>query len=334
MVFAFVSTRAFRKLRPRLPRAWQAAREVTGRLTEALGGIRVIKGFHALEREEEVFRAGVLRLFENVRSTLTTSAGVTSLGSFLVGAASVIVLGYGGHLILDPSGWTMGELFSFTMFLAFLVGPIVQMANIGTQMTEAFAGLDRTAELLSKPDEDDGPAAHDRDAADRRTRAPIENVTFAYDEGKPVLHDIEFEAPAGTVVALVGSSGSGKSTLAGAGGVLPGSGRRGASWSTASTSRRSSWPATASQLGLVLQDDFLFDGTIRENLLFRTPGRFGGRASKMPRSRAYVSEFTDKLPDKARHRDRRTRRQAVRRPTPTRDHRARDPRGPAHSVTG
>jgi len=146
-LFALVSTRAFRRLRPAFRERGRVQAEVTGRLTEALNGIRIIKGFHALERENALFRAGVQRIFENIRTTLTTTAAVTSLGTFFVGLASVVILGYGGRLILRDA-LTVGELFSFTLFLAFLIGPIVQMANIGTQMTEALAGLDRTSELL------------------------------------------------------------------------------------------------------------------------------------------------------------------------------------------
>ena len=153
-LFGIVSTMAFKTLRPAFREHGAIRAEVKGRLTESLGGIRVIKGFHAIEREREVFHEGVMRLFANVRTTLTTSAAVTSLGTFFMGLASVLVMGYGGRLILQGS-LTLGELFSFTIFLGFLVAPIVQMANIGTQMTEAFAGLDRTAELMSQPGEDD-----------------------------------------------------------------------------------------------------------------------------------------------------------------------------------
>ena len=154
--FAFVSAKAFSKLRPAFRERGRIRAEVTGRLTEALGGIRVIKGFHALEKEGEIFYAGVMRIFDNVKTTLTTSSLVTSLGTFFMGLASVLILGYGGYLILQ-GGLTIGQLVSFTLFLGFLIAPVVQMANIGTQMTEAFAGLDRTAELLSWPQEDDDP---------------------------------------------------------------------------------------------------------------------------------------------------------------------------------
>jgi subfamily B ATP-binding cassette protein MsbA len=292
LLFAVVSTRAFGQLRPAFRERGKIRAEVTGRLTETLGGIRIIKGFHALKRESEVFHTGVLRIFHNVRTTLTTTAAVTSLGTFFVGLASVIILGYGGRLILAGQ-LTIGELFSFTLFLAFLIGPIVQMANIGTQMTEALAGLDRTMELLSQPGEDDDP---------RRTqkmpriegRVEFEHVSFAYNEGEPVLRDISFDVKPGTVVALVGSSGSGKSTLAALAVSFldPDEGRVLVDGVDLTTVELASY---RSQLGLVLQDDFLFDGTIRENLLFARSEASTDEVEEAAR-RAHVLEFSNRLP--------------------------------------
>ena len=292
-LFGFVSTRAFQTLRPAFRERGELRAEVTGRLTEALGGIRVIKGFHAIEKEGEIFEAGVLRIFQNVKRTLTTSSTVTSLGTFFIGTAGVLIMGYGGRQILQGS-LTLGDLFSFTLFMGFLIAPILQMANIGTQMTEAFAGLDRTAELLSWPSEDDDP---------RRTRTMpsvdghlvFEDVSFAYDEDKPVLRGINFEAEPGTVIPLVGSSGSGKSTLAGLAATFltPDSGRVLMDGVDLATVKLSSY---RSQLGLVLQDDFLFDGTIRENLLFARPGATEVELQDAA-EQAYVTEFTDRFPD-------------------------------------
>ncbi|MCP3914366.1 MAG: ABC transporter ATP-binding protein [bacterium] len=292
VLFAFVSTRAFGRLRPAFRERGKIRAEVTGRLTEALGGIRIVKGFHALEREGDVFHSGVMRIFENVKTTLTTSAAVTSLGTFFVGVASVIILGYGSRLIL-AGDLSIGQLFSFALFLAFLVGPIMQIANIGTQMTEAFAGLDRTAEILSQPGEDDDPR--------RNTKMPavdghvtFENVNFAYEPGKPVLRDISFDVPAGNVVALVGSSGSGKSTLAALAisFLNPDEGTILVDGIDLSTVELASY---RSQLGLVLQDDFLFDGTIHENLLFARPDASIEAVEEAAR-RAHVLEFTDRMP--------------------------------------
>ncbi len=293
VAFAVVSTRAFKTLRPAFRERGAIRAEVTGRLTEALGGIRVIKGFHAIDKEAEIFETGVLRIFENVKATLITSSGVTSLGAFFMGGASVLVMGYGGRLIIQDQ-LTLGELFSFTLFLGFLIAPIVQMANIGTQMTEAFAGLDRTSELLSWPREDDDP---------RRTveMPPIdghvvfEDVHFAYDEDKPVLRGISFEAPPGTVVALVGSSGSGKTTTAGLAATFlePDQGRVLVDGHDLRDVKLASY---RDQLGLVLQDDFLFDGTITENLLFARPDAADQEVQEAA-EKAHVTEFTDRFPD-------------------------------------
>ena len=291
--FAFVSTKAFQTLRPAFRERGAIRAEVTGRLTEALGGIRVIKGFHAVDKEGEIFHAGVMRIFENVKTTLRTSSLVTSLGAFFMGLASVLIMGYGGHLILLDQ-LTVGELFAFTLFLGFLIAPVVQMANIGTQMTEAFAGLDRTAELLSWPREDDDP---------RRTiemppingHVAFEDVRFRYEEDKPVLKNVSFKATPGTVIALVGSSGSGKSTLAGLAATFlePDEGRVLIDGIDLREVKLSTY---RDQLGLVLQDDFLFDGTIRENLLFARPDASEDDV-RGAAEQAYVSEFTGRFPD-------------------------------------
>jgi ABC-type multidrug transport system fused ATPase/permease subunit len=291
--FGLVSTKAFKTLRPAFRERGAIRAEVTGRLTETLGGIRIIKGFHAVEKEGEIFEAGVLRVFENVKKTLKASSGVTSLGTFFMGLASVLIMGYGGRLIVQGH-LTLGDLFSFTLFLGFLIAPVVQMANIGTQMTEAFAGLDRTSELLSWPKEDDDPL---------RTivMPPIdghiafEDVDFCYEADKPVLKSISFEAAPGTVIALVGSSGSGKTTMAGLAATFlePGSGRV---MVDGIDLRKVILSSYRRQLGLVLQNDFLFDGTIRENLLFARADATEDQIRDAAR-RAHVLEFTDRFPD-------------------------------------
>ena len=293
VAFALVSTRAFRILRPAFRERGKIRAEVTGRLTEALGGVRIIKGFNAVEQEGEIFEAGVLRIFENVKKTLTTSSGVSSLGAFLMGLASVFVMGYGGTQIVEGN-LTLGDLFSFTLFLGFLIAPIIQMANIGTQMTEAFAGLDRTSELLSWPREDDDPL--------RTVVMPpidghvvFDEVHFRYEEEEPVLKEVSFEAEPGTIIALVGSSGSGKSTMAGFAATFlePDQGRVLVDGVDLRNVKLASY---RDQLGLVLQNDFLFDGTIRENLLFAR-GDATDHELEEAASRAHVKEFTDRFPD-------------------------------------
>jgi subfamily B ATP-binding cassette protein MsbA len=293
LAFGVASTQAFKTLRPAFRERGAIRAQVMGRLNEALGGIRVIKGFHAVEKEGEVFEEGVDRIFQNVKTTLKTSSGVTSLGTFFMGLASVIIMGYGGRLILLGE-MTLGELFSFTLFLGFLIAPILQMANIGTQMTEAFAGLDRTADLLSWPQEDDDPL-RTRTMPTIQGHVRFEDVHFAYEADKPVLHGISFEAEPGTVIALVGSSGSGKSTLAGLAATFlePDEGRVLVDGVDLREVKLASY---REQLGLVLQDDFLFDGTIRENLLFARPDAPEDHLLSAAKQ-AYVTEFTDRFPD-------------------------------------
>jgi ATP-binding cassette, subfamily B, putative efflux pump len=294
VAFGVVTTRAFRTLRPAFRERGKIRAEVTGRLTEALGGIRVIKGFHAVDKEGEIFLEGVMRIFHNVKTTLTTSSLVTSLGTFLMGSASVLILGYGSRLI-DQGQLTNGELVSFILFLGFLIAPVLQMANIGTQMTEAFAGLDRTAELLGWPQEDDDPER-------TVTMPPIvghmrfEDVRFQYDDDKPVLLGVSFEATPGKVVALVGSSGSGKSTMAGLAATFltPDEGRVIVDGIDLRTVNLASY---RKQLGLVFQDDFLFDGTIRENLRFARPSASDAEIDEAA-EKAYVTEFSDRFPER------------------------------------
>ena len=291
--FSFVSTRAFQTLRPAFRERGKIRAEVTGRLTEALGGIRIIKGFHALEKEGEIFHAGVMRIFDNVKTTLTTSSLVSSFGTFFMGMASVMVLGYGSVLITRGE-LSAGDLVSFILFLGFMIAPVIQMANIGTQMTEAFAGLDRTSELLSWKQEDDDPLRTE-EMPDIVGHLSFEDVHFAYEEDKPVLQGVSFEATPGMVVALVGSSGSGKSTMAGLAATFltPDEGRVVVDGVDLRSVKLASY---RSQLGLVFQDDFLFDGSIRENLRFARPAATDAEIEDAAQ-KAYVHEFADRFPE-------------------------------------
>jgi subfamily B ATP-binding cassette protein MsbA len=291
IVFGFISLKAFAYIRPIFRERSVINADVTGRLTESLNGIRVIKGFNAEQQEIRTFEAGVDRLFRNVKKSLTSSSLVTSSATLLLGLASVGIMGLGGNMILDGA-LTVGDFVAFTLYLGFMIAPIVQMSNIGSQMTEAFAGLDRMQEIIELEKEDDD--------ARRTTHMPsiegyirFEQVHFAYEEGKAVLHDISFDAKPGTVTALVGSSGSGKTTIAGlaASFLRPSRGIITVDGQDISQVMLDSY---RSQLGVVLQDDFLYEGTIRENILYPRPDAGDDELMKAAEG-AYVLEFTDRF---------------------------------------
>ncbi len=291
VVFGLISMKAFAHIRPIFRRRGAITAEVTGRLTETLNGIRVIKGFHAEAQEDRVFEDGVERVFGNVRESLTATSLVTSLATLLMGLTSVIIMGVGGTLIINGE-MTVGDFVAFTLYLAFLISPIVQMSNIGTQMTEAFAGLDRMEEILGMEQEEDDPR-RTVELPDLRGHIVFEHVSFAYEAGKDVLRDISFEALPGTVTALVGSSGSGKSTAAGLAASFrtPTRGTVKVDGHDLSTIRLGAY---RSRLGVVLQDEFLFEGTIRDNLLFARPDADEGDLRSAMVS-AHVHEFTDRF---------------------------------------
>lgn len=290
-LFAFIAMKAFGKIRPIFRERGKLNAEVTGRLTETLNGIRVIKGFNAEASENNTFEAGAIRLFENVKSSLTATALVTSSGTFLIGLASAGILAMGGYYMIDDN-LTAGELISFISLLAFMIAPIVQMSNIGSQLTEAFAGLDRTEEIMKMNPEDlleERPIILDNVTGD----IEFKHVFFAYEEGKEVLNDITFKAPPGSVTALVGSSGSGKSTTASlaASFLTPKKGLITIDGHDISKVNLSSY---RKNLGVVLQDDFLFEGTIRENILFPRPDATESELQDAIQG-AYVNEFTDRF---------------------------------------
>lgn len=290
-IFAFIALKAFGKIRPIFKERGKLNAEVTGRLTESLNGVRVIKGFNAEEQENKIFERGADQLFQNVKSSLTATSMVTSLATFLLGVGSVTIMGIGGYLMMNNE-LTTGEFIQFTMLLGFLIFPIVQMSNIGSQFTEAFAGLDRTAEIMAMEPEN---RAEDRPIRLSSMKGDIkfENVSFAYEEGKEVVHSISFDAPLGSVTALVGTSGSGKSTIAGLAATFlkPQSGMITIDGQDLSKVNLDSYRA---YLGVVLQDDFLFEGTIRENILFPRPNATEDQLMNAVKS-AYVNEFTDRF---------------------------------------
>jgi subfamily B ATP-binding cassette protein MsbA len=290
-IFAFIALKAFAYIRPIFRVRGKLNAEVTGRLTETLNGVRVIKGFNAEEQENKTFEEGVERLFQNVKKSLTATALITSSSTLLLGLASAGIMGIGGYFIMQNT-MTYGDFISFTLFLGFMIAPIVQMSNIGSQLTEAMAGLDRTQEIMEMDEEDDSTV---RTVTLGKIKGDIifENVAFSYDENKEVLHDISFDAHAGSVTALVGSSGSGKSTIAGLAATFlnPKGGKVTIDGIDISTVNLSSY---RSNLGVVLQDDFLYEGTIRENILFPRPHATEDQLLAAVQG-AYVNEFTDRF---------------------------------------
>ena len=291
--FVFVLQYAFRILRPIFRERGKINAEVTGRLTESLGGVRVIKGYHAEDREAGVFAVGVGRLLDNVMKSLTMTSALAATATTAVGLLTAIVMSMGGHLIMAHR-WTFGDYLSYNMFLVFMTAPIFQIVAIGTQLTEAFAGLDRTNELMAELEENQSP--------DRTLKLPpiqgnvrFEGVEFAYDPDTPVLHGVSFTAEPGTVTALVGSSGSGKSTIIS---LL-------CAFHTPSKGRvlvdevdlaQVNLDTFRTQLGVVLQESFLFDGTIRENILFSKPDATEAQFLFACRT-ARVDEFAERYPE-------------------------------------
>lgn len=294
VIFGVVSMKAFASIRPIFRDRGKINAEVIGRLTETLNGVRVIKGFNAEKQEIKIFEQGVERLFLNVKKSLTTTSFVTSLGAFLLGMASVAIMGVGAYQIISGP-LTLGEFTAFTLFLGFMIAPIVQMSNIGSQLTEAFAGLDRTEELMNSEPEDNGTTRTEKVGA---IHGDIEfsDVSFAYEEGKDVLKNISFSSKAGSVTALVGTSGSGKTTIAGlvATFMSPSTGTITLDGRDLSKITLESY---RSQLGVVLQDDFLFEGSIKENILFPRPNATEQQLQDAVKA-AHVDEFSNRFENK------------------------------------
>lgn len=290
-LFAIVAMKAFSYIRPIFKMRGVINADVTGRLTETINGVRVIKGFNAEEQENKSFEAGVDRLYMNIRKSLTSTALITSSATLLLGFASAGIMGIGGWMIIKGE-MTFGEFLSFTLYLGFMIAPIVQMSNIGSQLTEAFAGLDRTEEIMNMDPEDD-KSIRTIPLAEIKGNIKFENVSFSYEEGKEVVREINFDAPSGSVTALVGSSGSGKTTIASLAAtfITPDSGKITIDGTDLSKVILTDY---RKYLGVVLQDDFLFEGTIRENILFARPNA-GEEKLTAAVNAAYVNEFTDRF---------------------------------------
>lgn len=292
-IFAVVMLKAFGFIRPIFKNRGKINAEVTGRLTETLNGVRVIKGFNAEEQESKIFEVGVERLYLNVKKSLTATAIISSSSTFLIGLASAGIMGVGGYYVMQNL-MTAGEFFQFIFLLGLLVAPIVQMSNIGSQLSEAMAGLDRTQELMEM-EEEDNPLVRTEIVDGIKGDIVFDNVSFSYEESKEVLHNISFNADAGSVTALVGSSGSGKSTIAGLAATFLNP-KEGIITLDGQDLCKVNLSSYRSQLGVVLQDDFLYEGTIRENILFPRPNATDKELQTAIKG-AYVDEFTNKFED-------------------------------------
>ncbi|MBS1850283.1 MAG: ABC transporter ATP-binding protein [Acidobacteria bacterium] len=294
LCFGVALSKAFSILRPIFRETGRINAEVTGRLAESLGGVRVVKGYHAEKREENVFAGGVRLLLNNVIRSLTATSLMSLSASLLMGLVGAVIMFVGARQIASGA-LTIGGFFTYTLFMGFLVAPIMQIVQIGTQLTEALAGLERTHEILSEQREDKDPR-RTVDLPEIQGDVAFQHVTFSYDGSKTVLDDISFHALPGTVTALVGSSGSGKSTTIGliAAFHIPTAGEVRVDGMDLSTVKLSSY---RTQLGVVLQESFLFDGTIRENVMFSRPD--ASEETVMHACRiARVDEFAESFADR------------------------------------
>ncbi len=294
LCFGLCLQKAFKTIRPIFRERSKINAEVTGRLTESLGGVRVIKGYHAEDREAKAFSVGVLRLLDNVRRSLTAMSLMSLSATVLMGIVGSIVMYMGAHSVAAGQ-LTTGNYVTFVAMLAFMIAPVVGIVNIGTQISEALAGLERTREVLRERPEDEDPE-RTRDAGAIIGDVVFDNVDFAYNPERTVLHGISFEAPPGTVTAFVGPSGSGKSTTIGliAAFHKPTAGTVLVDGVDLNTLKLSSY---RSHLGVVLQETFLFDGTIRDNVMFSRPEATEAQFLEACRI-ARVDEFAEALDEK------------------------------------
>jgi len=292
--FALALNKAFATIRPIFRERGKINAEVTGRLTESLGGVRVIKGYHAEKREENIFAAGVRRLLDNVMRTLTATSLMGLSASVLLGVVGAATMYVGGRQMMAHT-LSPGSYFSYNFLLVFLIAPVMQVVSIGTQLTEALAGLERTQEIMAERPEDQDPK-RSVELRDIVGEVEFENVTFSYDGIHDVLRNVSFRSEPGTVTALVGSSGSGKSTTIGliSAFYVPSQGTVVVDGVDLSTVRLDSF---RTRLGVVLQESFLFDGTIRENVAFSRPEASEEelmRACRIARVDEFAESFVDK----------------------------------------
>lgn len=294
VAFAVAMFFAFKKLRPIFRERWEIQSQVSGRLGEALGGVRLLKVYVAEEREHGVFRQGVDRLFRNIARTITATSAITAFTTVIVSGVGILIMVIGGRAILAGT-MTLGSLVMYAVLGGYLVAPLVQIANIGTQITEAFAGLDRIREIRQRSTEDHDD--HDRQpVVDVGGDVAFEDVSFEYETDVPVLRNVSFQARAGTTTALVGPSGAGKSTMIGM--IMafsrPTAGRIFVDGRDLAELRLRDY---RSQLGVVMQDNFLFDGTIRENIAFANPSATDDEIRAAGRI-AHCDEFVDRFEKK------------------------------------
>ena len=290
-VFGTAMAYAFGTLRPLFRERGKINAEVTGRLGETLGGVRVVKAYTAERREQLVFARGAHRLFRNVARTMTGVSAMGAVSGVIAGGVGILLILVGGPAIIDGR-MTLGTFGTYLALTGTLVAPLVQLASIGTQISEAFAGLDRIREVLGSPTESAAAGHEPLDAL--RGDITFEDVTFEYNPGQPVLKSVSFAAPAGATTALVGSSGSGKSTLISL--VMafnrPQSGRVKVDGRDLADLRLGDY---RSRLGVVLQDNFLFDGTVAENIAFARPHARPGEI-RAAAAVAHCDEFVERFP--------------------------------------
>ncbi len=293
-LFAFIMLWAFKTLRPLFRERSKINAELAGRLTESFSGVRVVKAYQAEQREALVFTKGAHRLFRNVARTMTSFSAIGAASTLLLGVIGVTLMAVGAGDVLAQR-MTVGDFFSFTLYLGMLVGPVMQVVNIGSQITEAFAGLERIREIRNETREDEGEAL--RQPLRRvEGRIELQDVWFEYQPDTPVLKGISFVASPGTSTALVGPSGSGKSTLIGLVAAFhhPTAGRILVDGEDLSDLRLGDY---RSHLGVVFQDNFLFDGTVLENIAFARPHASEEEVLEAARI-ARCDDFVEKLPDK------------------------------------